>query len=81
LVVNYPRIVSRLVHPSCTWINPTYSTGWTRDITYLGFVGWATKLYRMVINMIIIVVHIPYDLFYILNRILMVSNDANDICC
>ena len=38
-----PRIISRLVHPSYKWIKPTYPTGKNRDITYLGFVWWATK--------------------------------------
>ena len=33
LLANYPRILSSLVHSSYKWINPTYPTEITRDIT------------------------------------------------
>ena len=42
-----PLILSRFVHPGYKWIHPTYPTSKSRDITYLGFMGWAAK-YRNV---------------------------------
>ena len=45
LVVNCPRIASRLVHPLVISVDeyPTSPTEITRDVSYLGFVGCATK--------------------------------------